>query len=148
MLEGLSVMIHSFAIRFADFLVNEDAVKNENRDEYVYRFEILVEKAIVYLVFFQLAIGLKLFAATVFFLLFFMTLRGWTGGFHASTYFRCFVGTIGIYLVCVIVLIPYFKEHQVYLLFLLVIASIFVFFLHQLIILICKPKENITCRLQ
>ena len=71
-------------------LVN-DITDSEKREIIAYGLEILLSTAVSVLIITILAILLGTFWETILFLLSFMLLRTYSGGYHAQTHFRCFL---------------------------------------------------------
>ena len=71
-------------------LVN-DITDSEKKENIAYGLEILLSTAVSVLIITILAILLGTFGETILFLLPFMLLRTYSGGYHAQTHFRCFL---------------------------------------------------------
>ncbi len=83
----------------------------------------MIEKYLVYATIFSLGIFLECIVSTIFFCMFFFSLRGRTGGFHTKTFFACYLGTVGIYVLLVKVVYP-FMEKDMSVLYILLFISI------------------------
>lgn len=82
-------MITAIANRIVDFIYSKNNLLVDERDIYVYGYEIIISSGITFLL--LIVTGLlfgKLLEAVVFFLVFYF-LRQRTGGYHADTYFKC-----------------------------------------------------------
>lgn len=82
-------MITAIANRIVDFIYSKNNLLADERDIYVYGYEIILSSCITFLL--LIGTGLlfgKLAEAIVFFLTFYL-LRQRTGGYHADTYFKC-----------------------------------------------------------
>lgn len=122
-------MVHDLAKKITNILIQNGVAIPENENQYIYGLEVTLEKTITYTVLIILSIYLKLLIPSILFIIFFITLRGSTGGYHASTFFKCFVSTIFMYLSCSMVLVPFFIKEKVYIYFILLIASIIIILL-------------------
>lgn len=101
-----SDMINKLAVRFVEYLITNGAGHEENREAYVYGIEIMVEKIITYTALISIATYLNILIPSSLFVMFFILLRGYTGGYHANTYIGCLVGTITMYLTCTLIVAP------------------------------------------
>lgn len=82
-------MITAIANRIVDFIYSKNNLLVDERDIYVYGYEIIISSGITFML--LIATGLlfgKLPEAVMFFLVFYL-LRQRTGGYHADTYFKC-----------------------------------------------------------
>ena len=82
-------MYEKFATKITDFFINKNVIRNEDRDIYAYGYEVLISQ-IVYIVI-MLLISLifsAIFESIIFFIGFYL-FRKISGGYHASTYFKC-----------------------------------------------------------
>lgn len=127
-------MVHKLAGKITDWLIKNGTISQQNKENYVYGLEVSIEKLITYSFLLLLAIVLKIFIPSVLFILFFVVLRGYAGGFHASTYWGCFISTIVLYLGCSQLMAPLFIAHSYF-----VIPTILVSFM---IILLLAPMNH------
>lgn len=90
-------MIARLSSKMADALVASGAVREEDREIYVYGMDVLLSTAANVLC--VLAIGVLLGRAleTLLFLAFFIPLRSAAGGYHADTHFGCFLILLCVY---------------------------------------------------
>lgn len=82
-------MITAIANRIVDFIYSKNNLLVDERDIYVYGYEIIISSGITFLL--LIVTGLlfgKLLEAVAFFGVFYL-LRQRTGGYHADTYFKC-----------------------------------------------------------
>ena len=82
-------MIAYLANRIADFIYLNINLPQDERDVYVYGYEIIISSAITFVL--LITTGLvfdRLIESIVFFVVFY-SLRQRTGGYHADTYFKC-----------------------------------------------------------
>lgn len=82
-------MITSLAQYIADFLLKNDIIISEKLDIYIYGFEIMISSIISILIGLLLGIAFsQLFECTLF-LIVFILMRSYSGGYHANTYLKC-----------------------------------------------------------
>ncbi len=122
-------MIHKIAIKITDCLIYNGVTDQEKEEQYTYGIEVAVEKLITYTILLFLALYLKLLIPSILFVVFFVTMRVRTGGFHANTYFCCFICTIVMYLSCTQVIAPFLINERDYMFLTLIITSILIFLL-------------------
>lgn len=82
-------MITAIANRIVNFIYSKDNLLIDERDVYVYGYEIILSSCITFLLLIStgLLFGLPIEAVT-FFIVFYL-LRRRTGGYHANTYLKC-----------------------------------------------------------
>jgi len=105
-------MIYKLSVKIVEYLIKNGAGNEDNENVYVYGIELMIEKFITYTLLFFISIYLKMFFPSILFVVFFVLLRGYTGGYHANTYIGCLAGTMTLYLVGTQIVIPLmlFKE--------------------------------------
>lgn len=82
-------MVHRLSKIIADFLLKKDAISESEIDIYVYGYEMIILSLIDFCI--VVSIGLifeELFAMLTFFAVF-VSVRIYTGGYHANTVLRC-----------------------------------------------------------
>lgn len=97
-------LIHTLANRIASIFVLYGESTEEDRDIYVYAYEILLSNI--------LSLGLGLIIAIIFgrvmegivFMASFIVLRRCTGGYHANTHFKCIL-TFAVVLICTMLIL-------------------------------------------
>ncbi len=99
-------MIKKLSVKIVEYLIKSGAGNKDSKEEYVYGIELMIEKFITYTVLLFLAIYFKLLISSTLFVVFFVLLRGYTGGYHANTYIGCLLGTISIYVACTQIIAP------------------------------------------
>lgn len=90
-------MEHKLATKFCQYLIHTKIITNEYYDVYVYGMELLL--SFILSTFIILSIGLfsNNFVPTIEYLLIFIILRNFTGGYHAPTYLKCKIVSIFVY---------------------------------------------------
>jgi len=88
-LQEVIFMITEAANHIVDFIYSKNNLSTDERDIYVYGYEIIISSGITFmlLIITGLLFG-KLIEAAAFFCVFYL-LRRRTGGYHANTYFKC-----------------------------------------------------------
>lgn len=84
-------MISRISELILQYLLRSNAINDSNDEKEYYRYgiEITVSSLLNVILIIGIGIIFKNAAESVVFLLFFMLLRRFTGGFHANTYFKC-----------------------------------------------------------
>jgi len=119
-------MIERLANSITDFLIREQGVSEKMKEWYVYTFVRMLENIISIGSLLILGIILGKFIQTVLFLIFFVSLRQRTGGFHFEQYWHCYVGSMLIYLAVVVIESVMISNTKIWYV-ILVIAIIIVF---------------------
>lgn len=153
-----SDMINKLAVRFVEYLITSGAGNEENREAYVYGIEIMVEKIITYTALISIATYLNILIPSSLFVMFFVLLRGYTGGYHANTYIGCLVGTITMYLTCTLIVAPVMIYGEMPLIFGLAITVVLILLLSPINhpnldmdsseLIICKKRARIVLFLE
>ena len=82
-------MITAIANRIADFIYSKNNLSIDERDIYVYGYEIIISSSITFLLLMVTGLLFKMILEAVVFFLVFYLLRRRTGGYHANTYLKC-----------------------------------------------------------
>lgn len=77
----------------------EHLIMPQEKDDYIYAYEVICEKVISLGTIVILGMLLDNLVNTVLYMLFFLTLRKRTGGFHMPTFFKCYIGSVILYLI-------------------------------------------------
>lgn len=99
------------------------------KKKYIYHLAMLIEKIVSYFVILILAVIFRSFVHTFFFLFFFSNIRKHSGGFHLSNFYSCFFTSIGLYIVFVKGVYPYFYKNTELLAVGLLIALIIILYI-------------------
>lgn len=91
-------MAENIALFILKKMEQENLVKEENREEYIYAIITTIEKWSVIIGIMILGVIFQCAIPSLFFLIFFYSLRERTGGYHAKTYRRCFVYSMLVFL--------------------------------------------------
>ena len=105
-------MESKLAILICRSLLRQKAIENEYFDVYVYGLELILSFLFSTVVILLTGILLNALDIAIIFLIIFIALRRFTGGYHAPTYLQCKLTTISIYvavnLLCIYLIVPLF----------------------------------------
>ena len=101
-----------------------DIADSEKREIVAYGLEIMLSTAISVLIITIIAVILGAFGETVLFLLPFMLLRTYSGGYHARTHFRCFL--ILFFTFCINLIFNLFNVNTVIVVFSAIVSVIII----------------------
>lgn len=82
-------MIHTWAENISSFFIDKSVISENDREVYNYCFELLISETINILIILIVAILSKQYVNIVVFLVAFLLLRKWAGGYHANTHYGC-----------------------------------------------------------
>lgn len=133
-------MIDTIAWKIAAFLAARDGFEDDRTKIYQVGVDVVLSTLINIAGIFGLAFIIGNLPGAVIFLLCFMTVRSYSGGFHASTRTRCFFLTCGSYLVTALAVVPRMAQYYWYLAVGFSLADILVFAVYV-------PIENKNKRL-
>lgn len=122
-------MIHNFAGNLADTMVKKDILNFEKRDYYAYSLEVMIEKIITYSILIMISIFMHVVIPTIFFMVFFFSLRERTGGYHLNSFFSCLIGTLVIYISMITVISTFLMTNLNVMFVLLLISSVIIMYI-------------------
>ena len=82
-------MIHAWAENISSFFIDNSVISENDRKVYSYCFELLISELINILIILAVAILSKQYVNIAVFLISFLLLRKWAGGYHANTHYGC-----------------------------------------------------------
>lgn len=82
-------MITSLAQYITGILLKNNIIVNEHLDIYIYGFEVLISGALSLFIGLILGLIFSQLVECIVFLIVFVTLRKYCGGYHADTYLKC-----------------------------------------------------------
>lgn len=82
-------MIHKFAQMIADYLCNNETIKEDEKDIYIYGYEIMLSNVVNFLIILSLSLFLNQLIDGFLFYITFIITRQYCGGYHANTYLKC-----------------------------------------------------------
>ena len=102
-------MLHRLASNMARIIVKKANIDDKYRSIYEYGCELFLSTSasILSIIFFSLV--LNVLYSSIVFLTVFMGIRFFSGGYHATTYFHCFVLTNLVYLISYIASLTFVK---------------------------------------
>lgn len=98
-------MIERMALKIVNQMEMQKIISKSNCEYYEYALIAMVENAVTVGTMLLLGIVFGKFLQTVCFLMFFLSLRKRTGGFHADKFWQCYLGTVITY-IAVIQIVP------------------------------------------
>ncbi len=127
-------MIHRISQIITDFLISQRIADEKDYEIYVYGYEVVVSSLIDIMIVLLIGITFNRLADVLIIMSMFVSIRLYSGGYHANTYLKCkllMTGMILIVLVISLVDIPFFLE------------CIMIAF-HMIIVSVLSPIENIN----
>lgn len=95
-------MIEKIANDLVEQMTKEKLIHKDMAERYIYVATSWMEKFIVILTIMLISIIVKMFLPTIFFLFFFLELRKRTGGYHLNKFYQCYIATIVLYLITLV----------------------------------------------
>lgn len=89
-------MIHTWAENISSFFIDKSVISEDERKVYNYCFELLISETINILIILAVAILSKQYINIAVFLIAFLLLRKWAGGYHANTHYGCMLILVSI----------------------------------------------------
>ena len=128
-------MLKKFSYNIAYFFVQKNVIPMDNIEIYQYGLEQIFSTVYTVATILAIAALTNHLISSVIFLIFFVSLRKYTGGYHASTYLKCYLGFTLIYIVFLMVLDSGFLESHMPVTLISLAVSV-------LVIAICSPIEH------
>lgn len=91
-------MINQLAIKYTNYLLDRLLIKESESEIYQYGIEILLSSIYTLISFFMLAILFFKLIDGIFFILFFIPIRLFSGGYHAESYLKCYLVTMLVFI--------------------------------------------------
>ncbi len=82
-------MYNLMSKKLTDLFILKKIIKEEERNIYIYCFEVIISSFIYLVLFFTIAIVFKCLLQSILFLTGFWIIRSVAGGYHAKTYAKC-----------------------------------------------------------
>lgn len=89
-------MLHKIACKLTNLVLKYEQGDAEDKEIYIYGFEVIVGKGITYIILILLGIVLGGILEMIIFISFAMLLRGYTGGYHLNNSLGCIVSTVTV----------------------------------------------------
>lgn len=114
-------MIEKMALKIVNQMEREKIISKSNCEYYEYALIAIVENAVTVGTMLLLGLLCKQLLYTVCFLVFFLSLRKRTGGFHADKFWQCYLGTV-IFYIAIMQIVPILCRNQAVMYGLLLLA--------------------------
>lgn len=123
-------MIVASASKIVSFFVVSKVIKNEEGEIYQYGLELIISSVLNIIAVLVVSIIMNRLLESICFLTFFITLRSYAGGIHASNYSRCFLSFISIYFISIILseVIPISFQSEISIIAMICISFIIILF--------------------
>lgn len=100
-------MFQRIAKRICSYLSNKGILNEENKDIYTYALEVIILNTSIFVVLFIISVMMKQMESMLCFILFFVPLRSYGGGYHAKKSITCFVLSITSYVLVLLIINNY-----------------------------------------
>ena len=94
-------MEHILSLLICKHLLEKGVITEELKDVYIYGFDLMFSFLISTTIILTIGLLTHQIFPTIFFLLTFILVRRYTGGYHANTYLKCQICTVSFYLITV-----------------------------------------------
>ncbi len=98
--DGGGPLLYACATALAECLCKNYSVDEKQKGIYIYGFQLFLSSSAVMVSIFILSCLLKSISTSFIFSLIFVSIRLFSGGYHAKTYGRCFLLSNSVYLLC------------------------------------------------
>lgn len=137
-------MITKFSKWMTTFLIHERSISEQDAEIYQYGVEITISSILNIILIMLVSILTKNIVSGIFFLGAFVSLRQFSGGYHATTYFRCNVVFLFTYII--ILLLSRYIVISFWVNCILVLLGVIVLMLFAPVTNIHKPLTKDECR--
>lgn len=103
-------MVEEIVSKLVNRMAEKRIIEENNREYYGYVLIIMVERVIAVATILVMSLAFKQFLPTIGFLLFFLSLRKRTGGYHADQFWQCYLLTIITYVAVVQVAVIFLEN--------------------------------------
>ncbi|HHX11968.1 MAG TPA: hypothetical protein GX731_04040, partial [Clostridiales bacterium] len=107
-------MLYVLSTRLVDILLNNKIIKEKERDIYAYGFQIIISSMIGILIVGAIGLIFIRFIESVLFLVVFISIREYTGGYHAKTFLSCSVIFISMFFTLLMFTEMIYKSFELY----------------------------------
>ncbi len=104
-------MIEKMALKIVNHMEMQKIISKTNCEYYEYALIAMVENAVTVGTMLLLGLIFRQFLYTVCFMVFFLSLRKRTGGFHANKFWQCYLGTV-IFYIAIMQIVPILCRNQ------------------------------------
>lgn len=91
-------MVEKMALKIVNQMKLQKIISKSNCEYYEYALIVIVEHVITIGTLLILGLIFSQLLPTIYFMLFFLSLRKRTGGFHANKFWKCYLGTVTFYI--------------------------------------------------
>ena len=105
-------MISFLSSKLADLLIKNEIVSSEDREIYIYGFEIIISSFFGASSVLFLGIILRSVIESLVFLIIFIVIRQCCGGYHANSYIKCIISFVLVFVLVIIgqrLVLPYYS---------------------------------------
>lgn len=95
-------MEHKVAVKLCRHLIDNQTIEKEYEDVYTYGLELLISFIISTSIILVIGLAINRIAETLIYFLVFISLRQFSGGYHADTYLRCKISTVLTYVLIIV----------------------------------------------
>ena len=92
-------------------LLRNKLIAENEKHIYQYSLQVKIEKIVGMIAIIILGYLLHVFFQTIIFWLFFSSIRKRSGGYHMNSFFGCFLGSIGLYMIFAVGIYPFILDH-------------------------------------
>lgn len=111
---------------FVGFLIRNNALDEEYKEESIYGLTIALEKIIAYILLTGVAFLIKKPISGTIFIIFFLMLRQTTGGYHAKSFWGCLAGSVLVFLLAIEVITPLLMRYEIIAGIILIFSSVII----------------------
>ncbi len=136
-------MINDLGKRLTNTLINNQQIDESERRLYEYGFFLLISNVMYFAITFAMGSILKIISESIIFYIAFNLIRGYAGGYHASSELKCWVATtVSIFLCLGIVKLCNLYNIKTVIIFLTIVAAVLIFLLCPL----DTPEKPLTIK--
>lgn len=95
-------MLERFSLKLTEIAIERNIITLDEKELYTYAYQKLISFIATFATTILIGIITDNLLGLLIFTLFFMPLRIYSGGLHLSTYFRCYLGSVGVMLLAVL----------------------------------------------
>lgn len=128
-------MVRLLSSKLADFLIRNKIVEADDKEIYVYGYEILISSLIGIVSVLLLGFLFNLFLESIIFLVVFILIRQSCGGYHANSYIKCISSFLFIFVLIIFSLNVFLQYYSYYIWLVLAIICMSV-------MMYLSPMEN------
>ncbi len=120
-------MVANLADKIALKLYSNNKIEKKEVESIAFAIELIITHIICFCTIFFISFLTESFFKTLIFLLCFIILRKDNTGYHAKTFFQCFILTNATYIICVFIAPRYLNDNIIWILILLIIYDLYIY---------------------